>query len=307
MRSDIVGSRVLFDRILQHEEDSNGFEWIRNPFTTSRYELINARFIICSVISIVRNFLFQFFSLFPASIMAITPSSIKLSYFDIEGVAEPVRLALTLAGIDFEDIRIKFPDWPELKAKTPYGQLPILELNGNGKLHTQSGAMLRFCGRLGDGGLYPSDKLLEIEEVIGLITDLNNALSPSLYIANRPQLYGYPEGSQTSEEGKMRTEALRTNFVKEILPKFLDYIQDLLDKSGDVWLVPGEHPTIADCFAVPYLRRFSRGYIDYIPATSLETHPRVVQYLERFCALPELQGRYHDGIGAAPSEKKEEE
>jgi len=46
---------------------------------------------------------------------------IKLTYFDIEGVAEPIRLALVLSGIPFEDHRIKFDEWPAMKPTTPYG------------------------------------------------------------------------------------------------------------------------------------------------------------------------------------------
>lgn len=249
--------------------------------------------------------------MFPTS---IKPTSLKLTYFDIEGVAEPVRLALALAGVPFEDVRVKFPDWPELKPKTPYGQLPILQIDDNPEVMTQSGAMLRYCGKVftdsaNYGSLYPDDKLYEIEQVIGLVTDLNNAFTPALSIAIRPILLGYAEGFQSTDEGKLRTEQLRTTFCESILPIFLAYFDDMLQKSQDYnkkngasdsdnyWLVPGTSPTIADCFAVPYLRRYSRGYIDYIPSNCLETHPRVVQYLERFCALPEIQGRYPDGIG----------
>lgn len=238
------------------------------------------------------------------------PSSLKLTYFDIEGVAEPIRLALLLANVPFEDVRVTFPEWPALKAKTPYGQLPILQIDGDeDDMKTQSGAMLRYCGRLGDGLLYPPDKMYEIEEAIGLITDLNNAFVPALSIAGRPQLLGHPEGSQTTDEGKLRTEALRTTFATTILPQFLVYIDQLLQKSAAIngdsttncWLVPGESPTIADCLAVPNLRRFSRGFIDHVPANCLESHPRVVKYLEQFCALPSIQGRYTDGIGGAPA------
>lgn len=248
------------------------------------------------------------------------PSSIKITYFDIEGVAEPVRLALLLARAPFEDVRIKFPEWQELKPKTPYGQLPVMTIDDDDDdMKTQSGAMLRYCSKVYENGpygsLYPPDRMYEIEEVIGIITDMNNAFTPALYIANRPEMFGYPEGSQSTEEGKLRIQALRTAFANTILPKFLDIIDKLLLKSAAstnndtaCWLVPGDTPTIADCFAVPNLRRFSRGFIDHVPANCLESHPRVVQYLERFCALDELKNRYTDGIGgtnAAAADKEE--
>jgi prostaglandin-H2 D-isomerase / glutathione transferase len=230
----------------------------------------------------------------------MTPPSIKLTYFDIEGVAEPIRLALVLAGIEFEDVRVKFPEWSSLKETTPYGQLPVVQFDG-GEMKAQSGAILRYCATF-DASLYPSDKLFEIEEAINLVSDLNSAFSPCLYIARNPQVYGHPEGSEQTEEGKLRTKDLRTSFLHNTLPKFLDYIDRMLQKSDGDWLVSGEKPTIADCFAVPYIRRFSRGYIDYIPTTALDTHPRVVAYLEKFCALPAIRGRYTDGIGGVTKE-----
>jgi hypothetical protein len=35
----------------------------------------------------------------------------KLTYFNIAGAAEKVRLAFVLAGIEFEDHRIAFDEW----------------------------------------------------------------------------------------------------------------------------------------------------------------------------------------------------
>ena len=64
----------------------------------------------------------------------------KLIYFDAPvSRGEECRLALHLAGIDFEDSRIKFADWPALKAQTPYGAMPVLELPGKPPLaHTNA-------------------------------------------------------------------------------------------------------------------------------------------------------------------------
>ena len=44
----------------------------------------------------------------------------RLIYFDFAGSrGEECRIALHLAGIDFEDVRIKGEDWPALKAGRP--------------------------------------------------------------------------------------------------------------------------------------------------------------------------------------------
>ena len=56
----------------------------------------------------------------------------KLIYFDAPvSRGEECRLALHLAGIDFEDVRVSLTAWPALKDHTPYGALPVLELPGS--------------------------------------------------------------------------------------------------------------------------------------------------------------------------------
>jgi len=56
----------------------------------------------------------------------------KLTYFDAPvSRGEECRLALHLAGIDFEDVRIKVADWPAMKDRMPYGSLPVLEWPGS--------------------------------------------------------------------------------------------------------------------------------------------------------------------------------
>lgn len=40
----------------------------------------------------------------------------KLTYFNIQGLAEPIRMLLSYGGIEFEDVRVeKDKDWPALK------------------------------------------------------------------------------------------------------------------------------------------------------------------------------------------------
>jgi glutathione S-transferase len=81
----------------------------------------------------------------------------RLIYFDAPvSRGEECRLALHLAGIDFEDVRIKSADWPAMKEQTPYGALPVLELPGKPAL-AQTNAILVLIGRR--HGLHPADEL----------------------------------------------------------------------------------------------------------------------------------------------------
>jgi hypothetical protein len=66
---------------------------------------------------------------------------LKLTYFNIQGAAEKVRLAFVLGAVPFDDVRVPFPEWPALKPTTPYGQLPLLTID-DGEPMAQSDAML---------------------------------------------------------------------------------------------------------------------------------------------------------------------
>ncbi|XP_078701065.1 glutathione S-transferase-like isoform X2 [Branchiostoma floridae x Branchiostoma belcheri] len=54
----------------------------------------------------------------------------KLTYFKHWGRGGVLRLLFAAGGIEFEDVRIEREQWPELKPKTPMGQIPILEVDG---------------------------------------------------------------------------------------------------------------------------------------------------------------------------------
>jgi len=96
--------------------------------------------------------------------MAATP---KLTFFDLGGRGEPIRLAFFVSGIEFDDHRITHADWPTLKPSTPFGGLPMLELNG--VTYSQSNSLLRYVGKL--GGLYPTDAIdaLKVDEILDFV------------------------------------------------------------------------------------------------------------------------------------------
>lgn len=43
--------------------------------------------------------------------------SYKLTYFNITGLGEPIRYLLSYGGVDFEDKRVSFDEWPALKSR----------------------------------------------------------------------------------------------------------------------------------------------------------------------------------------------
>jgi len=224
---------------------------------------------------------------------------LKLTYFDIEGAAEPVRLAFIFAGIPFEDDRVSFSQWADLKSKTPYGQLPVLSID-DGEMKTQSGAMIRYVGSIDPtGSLYPKDKLYDIEEAVGLVEDMQRSWNPKLYMSMRPKNLGYPEDFAKTPEGKAKVEGMRKEWIKKELPLFLSYLESMIKKNGGTYLCGGDKPTLADCMAIPAIRSFTKGHIDFVDVNCVkESSPYIAAYVERFCASPKIKGRYSGGLGS---------
>jgi hypothetical protein len=75
-------------------------------------------------------------------------ASVTLTYFDISGLGEPIRLALSVAQMPFEDKRLERDEFLALKPKLRFGQVPCLQV-GSEELF-QSSAILRYIGQAFD-------------------------------------------------------------------------------------------------------------------------------------------------------------
>lgn len=69
----------------------------------------------------------------------------KVTYFELTGLGEPIRLLLSYGGLEFEDNRIPKDQWPAVKPSTPFGKMPLLEHNG--KVAHQSLAICRYLAK----------------------------------------------------------------------------------------------------------------------------------------------------------------
>merc|ERR1719419_66475 len=107
----------------------------------------------------------------------------KLTYFDARGRAEVARYLFTAAKKEFTDVRIKREEWPALKPKTPFGQIPILEVTTGGKseVYAQSGAIYRFLAR--EFGFYGESNLdaLLIDQLVEHMLDIFAAVTKIMF------------------------------------------------------------------------------------------------------------------------------
>jgi len=179
----------------------------------------------------------------------------KLSYFDAPvSRGEECRLALHLAGIDFEDERIKSGDWPALKAHTPYGAMPFLSMPGKPPL-AHSNAILVYIGR--SHKLHPTDdfEAARHEGMMQHVEDLRARVSPTIRMADA--------------EKKIRREELVAGFLPE-------WAQAAERNITGAPFFGGAGIHVVDLKLHMAVRWFIGGKVDHIPATIFAAYPRLM-------------------------------
>jgi glutathione S-transferase len=200
-------------------------------------------------------------------------AKLKLSYFDVHGGrAEPIRLALHIGGIPFEDHRFKFPEFGELKKTTPLGQVPVLHVDG--VQVTQSDAMLRYAGKLAN--LYPTDpyQALLCDEVAYVVEEAAIKLGPTFRM--------------TGEEQK----AARLALVKDSMPIYLAWLQKQLSAHGGEYFADNRL-TVADLKVFVDVRTLNSGHLDHVPTDLVEkVAPALNAHMKRIAQLPAVAAYY---------------
>ncbi|KAL7425770.1 hypothetical protein ACHAXH_000123 [Discostella pseudostelligera] len=207
----------------------------------------------------------------------------KLEFFKIESVAELVRIALSVAGIPFDDVYYDYfsPEWHTRKSSAKFGQLPELTLP-NGIVVTDSLAMLRLAGEADEEGkLYPTsiESRIKVESALGLAGDMRTAWTTPFIIGMVPERFGYPPKEEWADKDAT-VKKLRTAFVDNELPRFMKYFSLLIKENGDQFLT-GEHLTIADIVAYQTVNYFRRGLADHVPQDCLDKYSAIVEWLGR--------------------------
>lgn len=205
-------------------------------------------------------------------------TQLTLTYFDFHGGrGEPVRLALHIGGIAFEDKRFGFAEFAEVRKTTPLSQVPVLHVDG--VQVTQSDAITRYAGKL--AGLYPTDafQALLCDEVMDGVEEVNMKL-----------------GTTFGLTGDALKDA-RTALVKGALPKYLGWLEAQLKSHGGEYFADGRL-TVADLKVFTFVRGLCSGQLDHVPtdlvaqcAPLLAAHeqrvastPAVAQYYAKFAA-----------------------
>jgi glutathione S-transferase len=188
----------------------------------------------------------------------------KLTYFDAPvSRGEECRLALHVAGVDFEDDRVKQAEWPAVKAAAPYGAVPVFTVEGHPPI-AHSNAILVLIGR--QHGLHPKDNFeaARHEGMMAFVEEMRHHVGPTMRIKDEA-------------EKKTAREAI----AKDYLPKWSAYAEKQL---GDGPFLSGTQLFVADIKLYMGVRWFRSGVVDHIPASVFDAFPKLV--------------RHHDAVAA---------
>jgi glutathione S-transferase len=191
-------------------------------------------------------------------------TKLTLTYFDSPlSRGEECRLALFMAGVDFVDNRIAHAAWPDLKPKTPFGSLPVLELEGKPSV-SQSNAILGWVGR--KYGLLPRDEweAMRLDSLMSAVEELRAVIGRTFGISDPAQL---KLRRQELVEGPLRTWA--ANMERQIRGPFAS----------------GETISVADIKLFVVAGWLKRGVLDHVP-------PDVLSPFSKFERLFEAVGRH---------------
>jgi glutathione S-transferase len=201
-------------------------------------------------------------------------SEIKLYYFDCKGRGEAARLILVAADKKFEDIRFADDDWPKYKHLSPFGQCPLLEVDG--QIFAQSLAIKAFLAR--EFGFHGQTNLesLQIDQVSQLAEDFTNSTGTSLYIGDE----------ETIKAAVARIKA-------EDSPRFLGFFEKLLKENGTGYFV-GNRLTLADIVVFDVATGFLEVVVDINDSFPLlkklvgtvRAHSKIGPYMASRPAMP---------------------
>ena len=203
---------------------------------------------------------------------------LKIVYLDLPfWRAEVARLALFIADVKFEDLRVNSAEFSYLQENgklmdgtlIPFNQLPVLVINGQSI--AQTGGIARICGKL--SGLYPEDIIEagKVDQIIDTVTDINELLNPSM-----------------KENDPIKKRVMRAELTNKDLPNYFGYLEDILNANESNWFV-GDKMSVADIAVWGMLGWITSGVLDDIPPSVVSPFKRLKKLYNEVSQNPHVR------------------
>ena len=157
--------------------------------------------------------------------LAPEPTAIEFHYVNGRGMGEIVRLVCVAGKLDFKDTRHEggvssIPK--ELRAKSPLGQVPFLDVDG--VFLGQTVSLARTCAKL--GGIYPQDP------VQGGISDMVVDHTQDIHLnVTKLQFTGTPGAAGTKPTPPDELKVKMDDFLGNKLPEMWGKLENLVRRA----------------------------------------------------------------------------
>jgi hypothetical protein len=174
--------------------------------------------------------------------------NLKIVYLDLPfWRAEVARLALFIANVKFEDLRISSAEFNYLQENgklmdgtlIPFNQLPVLVINGQSIAQT--------------GGIEAG----KVDQIIDTVTDINELLNPSM-----------------RENDPIKKRVMRAELTNKNLPNYFGFLENILRANNSNWFV-GDKMSVADIAVWGMLGWITSGVLDDIPPSIVSPFKRL--------------------------------
>ncbi|GJQ68761.1 hypothetical protein Trydic_g17293 [Trypoxylus dichotomus] len=196
--------------------------------------------------------------------ISIMAPSIKVTYFNIRGLAETIRLLLKYGEIEFEDVRIEREEWPALKANAPFGQMPLYEEDG--KVAWQSIAICRYLAKKVNLRGANDWEDAEIDAIADTITDFRLKVAAIM-----------------QEKDETKKEQLKQTLTTETAPYYLQRFDKIVEENGGYFV--NKKLTWVDFyfFALSHIATFLLG------PDGLSTYKNLLTVMDNVQSIPTIK------------------
>ncbi|GMS92572.1 hypothetical protein PENTCL1PPCAC_14747, partial [Pristionchus entomophagus] len=194
--------------------------------------------------------------------------SYKLSYFPGRGMTEVSRQMLHLSGTLFEDNRLEMDEWAKVKESAPFGQLPLLHVDG--KPLPQSFAIARYLAKLfGFAGATPFEAAW-VDALADQMKDYLGEIKQYLLVA-----YGFAEGDK---------EQLQKEVVDPAIHKFFTILETRAKENGSNGHFVGNSLTWIDLVVSDHIE-----ILEGLIPNAVDAFPLVKEVQRKTTSCPKLK------------------
>lgn len=190
---------------------------------------------------------------------------VRITYFAMPGLGEPIRLMMAATKIEFEDVRIASKEeWHKLKPTLKLPYLPMVEMDG--KTLFQSMAVCRHLARKGGLDGTSEDEALDIDVAVETLEDMRKKTVVHYY---------QPDSDE-------RTKGMKDS-IENTIPFYLKLFEKQLSENKG-YLVAGKL-SFADILFLSHIDYLS----DLFHQDIVANFPKLKEHVQKISELPGIK------------------